>query len=68
MGGKSASSEGRSACARLLEVPGLTEIETAGDSVGTRRERDRRHAPGAQGGNHGGKAAGVTVHFDDEGD
>ena len=48
---KTASSEGRSAGARLLEVPGLEEVAAAGDPVGPRRSRTRRHAPGAQGGN-----------------
>ena len=51
MGKKTAASEGRSACASLHEVPGLAEVETAGDSLGPRRSRTRRHAPGAQGGN-----------------
>ena len=60
MGGKAASSEGRSAGARLHAVPGLAEVETAADSVGTRRERARCHAPGAQGGNRDGTAAGVA--------
>ena len=59
MGGKAASSEGRSAGARLHAVPGLEEVEAAADSVGPRRPRARRHAPGAQGGNRDGAAAGV---------
>ena len=59
MGGKAASSEGRSAGARLHEVPGLEEVAAAAGKVGTRRPRARRHAPGAQGGNRDGAAAGV---------
>ena len=60
MGGKAASSEGRSAGARLHEVPGLEEVAAAADPVGTRRPRAGRHAPGAQGGNRDGTAAGVS--------
>ena len=41
-------------------VPIVEEVETADDSVGTRRERARCHAPGAQGGNRDGTAAGVA--------
>ena len=59
MGKKTAASEGRSAGARLHAVPGLEEVEMAADSVGTRRQRARCHASGAQGGNRDGTAAGV---------
>ena len=60
MGGKAASSEGRSAGARLHAVPGLEEVAAATDQVGTRCPRAGRHAPGAQGGNRDGTAAGVA--------
>ena len=50
-GQKDSGQRRRSACASLHEVPGLAEVETAGDSLGPRRSRTRRHAPGAQGGN-----------------
>ena len=41
------------------KCPVLAEVETAGDSVGPCGQRARRHAPGAQGGNRDGAAAGV---------
>ena len=59
MGKKTAGGSGRSARACLLEVSNLAAIETAGDSMGPRRQRARRHAPGAQGGHRDGTAAGV---------
>ena len=60
LGGKdSVQRSGRSAGAGLHEVPGLTPIEAAADSVGARRSRARRRAPGAPGGNRDGTAAGV---------